>query len=196
MRNNLHGSFHEQGRVEEVYQNISPIKLVREKGSLAQIAKFAIYLAIVVVASMIVNAFLFGCARADTVTVTAYSQHSETASGSRPGVGTIAVSRDLLKELPFGSLIHVDDMGLFEVCDVMHPRKCKSLDVYVKTEKEAKHFGVKKKKIVVVHRAKKSKSDAIRTTGDIAVQKGRKDEVAPWSGPLPQNLFDKRRLLR
>ena len=135
---------------------------------------------------------LAGVTNAETVTVTAYSQHTETASGARPGVGTVAVSRDLLEVYPFGSLIHLDEIGVLEVCDVMHKKKCKAVDVYVKTPKEAKAFGVKKKKLMAVHHAKKQKGGKTNSpAGSGAVQKGRQGEVSSWAGPLPSGLFKK-----
>lgn len=133
--------------------------------------------------------------RPETVQVTAYSGHSETASGVRPQPGTIALSRNLIKDIPFGSIIHLDDFGTFEVCDVMHPRKCNAVDVFVKTEHEAKGIGVQYKKLTVVHRAKKKtqkeRTQAVATAGSNTTQKRGQNKETPWTGPLPDRLFNK-----
>lgn len=113
-------------------------------------------------------------ARAEELTVTAYSQDGETATQEKPRPGMVAVSRDLLaNDMPFGSIIAIDGIGELEVCDVMHKRKCKSLDVYMKSEKEAKKFGRKKLHVRVVRYGKKKKAatDTIRPTWDHLFQK-------------------------
>lgn len=109
-----------------------------------------------------------------TMTVTAYSQGDETATQEKPRPGMVAVSRDLLaNDMPFGSIITIDGIGELEVCDVMHKRKCKSLDVYMKSEKEAKKFGRKKLHVRIVRHGKKEKAatDTIRPTWNHLFQK-------------------------
>ena len=159
---------------------------MRTFGDLIVLIFFVLFTAFVLLLSFL------SMAKSEIVTVTAYSQDTETASGSRPGVGTVAVSRDLLEQYPFGSLIHLDGISVLEVCDVMHKKKCKSVDVYTRTGKEAKAFGVKKKKLMAVHRAKKQKGGQTNSpAGSGDVQKGRQGEVSSWAGPLPSGLFTK-----
>ena len=127
----------------------------------------------------------------ETVKVTAYSGHLESASGVRPRPGTVALSHNLLQDIPFGSIIHLDDFGLLEVCDVMHPRKCNAVDVFVKSENEADKIGVQHKKMTVVHRAekKKKRAQAATPTRSDTVEKGGPNTQASWAGPLPDRLF-------
>lgn len=88
------------------------------------------------------------------ITVTAYSPKVEecddtpyvTASQRPVREGTIAVSRDLEKELGWklGDRVYLDGLGVFEVWDRMHRRWEKRVDVFFFDTNEAKIFGVKK----------------------------------------------------
>ncbi|MCL4455182.1 MAG: 3D domain-containing protein [Deinococcus sp.] len=91
-----------------------------------------------------------------------------TATGARTRVGIIAVSRDLLKVLPYGSRVRLEDLGsrssgrgrglfnslfkdtVFVVEDTMHSRKRGQIDVWFPERREAIRFGVRNVKVTVV----------------------------------------------
>jgi len=76
------------------------------------------------------------------VTATAYNSDPAqtdstpliTASGTRARVGTLAVSRDLLKLLPYGTTVYV-------VEDTMHPRWERRVDFWMPDRQAARRFG-------------------------------------------------------
>lgn len=80
-----------------------------------------------------------------------------TASGTKTGLGTIALSRDLIKRYagesaPFSygdTVIAMKIYGEFTVEDTMHPRKEKRGDVWLPTRKEANAFGIDKNVILI-----------------------------------------------
>ena len=73
-----------------------------------------------------------------------------TASGTRPQLGTIALSQDLIKRYagesaPFSygdTVIAMKVYGEFIIEDTMHPRKQNRGDVWLPTRKEANAFGI------------------------------------------------------
>ncbi|GGN06726.1 hypothetical protein GCM10007092_22010 [Thermus composti] len=81
-----------------------------------------------------------------------------TATGMRTRLGVLAVSRDLLKILPFGTKVRLKDLGsiygrgkgqfdylfrdrIFVVADVMNARWTKKLDVWLPDRALALKFG-------------------------------------------------------
>lgn len=66
-----------------------------------------------------------------------------TASGKKPKVGYIAISRDLLKNgWEIGKRVYIENMGIFEIQDKMHMKMKNSIDVYMLSRKAALEFGV------------------------------------------------------
>ena len=96
------------------------------------------------------------------VTVTAYnavksqtdSTPNLTASNKKPIEGYCGVSRDLEKllGLKFGDFIYLEDIGSFQFQDRMHKRKKMQVDIFMKSVKKAKEFGVKTTKMIVIRR--------------------------------------------
>jgi 3D (Asp-Asp-Asp) domain-containing protein len=87
------------------------------------------------------------------VTVTAYSAEvrqtdstpNETAFLTKVRPWTIAVSRDLLKlGWKPGSCVWLDQIGLFEINDLMNVRFKNRIDVFFHDRKIAKAFGIKR----------------------------------------------------
>ncbi|GAB5603122.1 3D domain-containing protein [Thermus sp. FJN-A] len=81
-----------------------------------------------------------------------------TATGMRTRLGVLAVSRDLLRVLPFGTKVRLRDLGsiygrgkgqfdplfrdrVFVVADVMHPRMREKVDVWLPDRATALRFG-------------------------------------------------------
>lgn len=94
-----------------------------------------------------------------------------TATGARTRIGIIAVSRDMLRELPYGSKVMLEDLGtpaglgkgrfnylfkdrVFVVEDTMHPRKRERLDVWLPDRNTAIRFGVRNVKVTVLQRGR------------------------------------------
>jgi 3D (Asp-Asp-Asp) domain-containing protein len=93
-----------------------------------------------------------------------------TATGSRTRVGIIAVSRDMLGSLPYGSRVTLEDMGssrggagrfnylfnnrVFVVEDTMHPRKREQIDVWLTDRGMAIRFGVRSLRVTIVQRGR------------------------------------------
>ncbi|GAA6756902.1 3D domain-containing protein [Thermus thalpophilus] len=90
-----------------------------------------------------------------------------TATGMRARLGVLAVSRDLLKVLPYGTKVRLRDLGsvygrgkgqfdylfqgrLFVVADVMHPRMREKVDVWLPDRATAVRFGRRWVELVVV----------------------------------------------
>lgn len=93
------------------------------------------------------------------VTVTAYSpRESETddtpyttAFMQKVKPGQIAVSRDLFNDgWIAGKSVYIDQIGVFVIADLMHPRKKKHLDVFFNSTNEAIEFGIKKSKAILL----------------------------------------------
>lgn len=93
------------------------------------------------------------------VKVTAYSARMSetdstptiTASNKKVKEGYIALSRDLEKrfKLKFGDKIYLSNIGVFEFQDRMHRRKRNQVDIFMKSTKKAKEFGVQKGMLIV-----------------------------------------------
>ncbi|WP_036198589.1 3D domain-containing protein [Meiothermus ruber] len=94
-----------------------------------------------------------------------------TATGARTRIGIIAVSRDMLRELPYGSKVMLEDLGtpggknkgrfnylfknrVFVVEDTMHPRKREQLDVWLPDRSTAIRFGVRYVRVTVIQRGR------------------------------------------
>jgi 3D (Asp-Asp-Asp) domain-containing protein len=92
----------------------------------------------------------------------------KTATGARTRFGIVALSRDLLRNIPYGSRIVLEDMGswsngsgrgkynamlskmIFVVEDTMHPRKKGTVDVWFPARRQAILWGARKLRIRVV----------------------------------------------
>jgi 3D (Asp-Asp-Asp) domain-containing protein len=70
------------------------------------------------------------------------STPSITASGTQTRVGVLAVSRDLLKLLPYGTTVYV-------VEDTMHPRWTRRLDFWMSAHRDAVTFGLRTGRLLV-----------------------------------------------
>jgi 3D (Asp-Asp-Asp) domain-containing protein len=92
----------------------------------------------------------------------------KTATGARTRFGIVALSRDLLRSIPYGSRIVLEDMGswsngsgrgkynrmlstmIFVVEDTMHPRKKGTVDVWFPARRQAIQWGARRLRIRVV----------------------------------------------
>lgn len=93
------------------------------------------------------------------VTVTAYhpgvycrgSRKGVTASGQKVSEGMLAVSRDVERtlNLDFGDRVLLHGLGVFEFQDRMNPRCQQKVDIFMKTKKKAKQFGVRRYVVLV-----------------------------------------------
>jgi 3D (Asp-Asp-Asp) domain-containing protein len=91
-----------------------------------------------------------------------------TSTGARTRYGIIALSRDLLKRIPYGSKVRLQDNGswkngrgygkynamlkdtVFVVEDTMHPRKSGTVDVWLPARDRAMQWGVRSLKMQIV----------------------------------------------
>lgn len=115
-----------------------------------------------------------------TLKSTAYNSHSSqtdrtpfiTATGARTRFGVIALSRDMLRSVPYGSLVRIEDLGawgsgrgrgtynrmlsgvLFQVEDTMHPRKLRTVDVWFYSRSQALQWGARQVKLTIVRRGR------------------------------------------
>ncbi|MBI5811643.1 MAG: 3D domain-containing protein [Meiothermus silvanus] len=127
-----------------------------------------------VLALVIVNAGLAQAPRTYILTATAYTSSVRetdptphiTATGARTRIGIVAVSRDLLRTLPYGSKVRLDDLGtvrggrgqfnylfrdtVFVVEDTMNPRKRNHIDVWLPDRSTAFRFGVRNVRVTVL----------------------------------------------
>ena len=111
---------------------------------------------------------------------TAYNSHSSqtdrtpfiTATGARTRFGVIALSRDMLRSVPYGSLVRIEDLGawgsgrgrgtynrmlsgvLFQVEDTMHPRKIRTVDVWFYSRSQALQWGARQVKLTIIRRGR------------------------------------------
>ncbi len=92
-------------------------------------------------------------------TVTAYSPTERecddtpflAASGTRPKVGTVAVSRNLFYSgWAFGSRIYIEGLGIYRINDLMHPRWENRIDIFLESEWLARRFGRKEARVVLL----------------------------------------------
>jgi 3D (Asp-Asp-Asp) domain-containing protein len=97
--------------------------------------------------------------RSVQVTVTAYTacptetnnDPGRTASMVKPRPGIIAVSRDLFDAgWTFGSKVYLEGIGIYEIQDLMNQRFEKRLDVFIGSKKQAKQFGIKQTKALLL----------------------------------------------
>jgi 3D (Asp-Asp-Asp) domain-containing protein len=92
----------------------------------------------------------------------------KTSTGARTRFGVVALSRDLLRSIPYGSRVVLEDMGswsngtgrgkynamlskmIFVVEDTMHPRKKGTVDVWFPARRQAIQWGARKLRIRIV----------------------------------------------
>ncbi|MFZ5991284.1 MAG: 3D domain-containing protein [Deinococcota bacterium] len=127
-----------------------------------------------VLALVIVNTGLAQAPRTYILTATAYTSSVRetdptphiTATGARTRIGIVAVSRDLLRTLPYGSKVRLEDLGtvrggrgqfnylfrdtVFVVEDTMNPRKRNHIDVWLPDRSTAFRFGVRNVRVTVL----------------------------------------------
>jgi 3D (Asp-Asp-Asp) domain-containing protein len=105
---------------------------------------------------------LSGTAYTSTVRQTDRSPHI-TATGARTKLGVVALSRDMLRYIPYGSVITIQDYGSsrgkfnsflasrqFVVEDTMHRRMQNKIDVWLPDYGTAIRFGKRTLKVTVV----------------------------------------------
>lgn len=111
---------------------------------------------------------------------TAYNSHVSqtdrtpfiTATGARTRFGVIALSRDMLRSVPYGSLVRIEDLGawgsgrgrgtynrmlsgvVFQVEDTMHPRKMRTVDVWFYSRSQALQWGARQVKLTMIRRGR------------------------------------------
>jgi 3D (Asp-Asp-Asp) domain-containing protein len=91
-----------------------------------------------------------------------------TATGARTRFGVVALSRDLLRRIPYGSIVRIEDLGSwsngrgrgaynrmlsgvnFIVEDTMHPRKRNTVDVWMPTRRAAIQWGARQIRVTVI----------------------------------------------
>jgi 3D (Asp-Asp-Asp) domain-containing protein len=83
-----------------------------------------------------------------------------TATGARTRFGIVALSRDMLRRIPYGSLVRLEDLSgrfnymlrgmSFVVEDTMHPRKYGQVDVWFPAYGQAISWGVRQVRLTVV----------------------------------------------
>lgn len=90
-----------------------------------------------------------------------------TATGARTRMGIIAVSRDMLRGLPYGSRVMLQDLGsvkgrgvgrfnyllrdrVFIVEDTMNPRIRNRIDIWLPNRRLALNFGARKLQVTVL----------------------------------------------
>jgi 3D (Asp-Asp-Asp) domain-containing protein len=96
-----------------------------------------------------------------------------TATGARTRFGVIALSRDMLRTIPYGSLVKIEDLGAwgsgrgrgkynrmlssvtFQVEDTMHPRKVRTVDVWFYSRSQAMQWGARQVKLTVVRHGRR-----------------------------------------
>jgi len=92
-------------------------------------------------------------------TVTAYSPTKRecdntpflAASGRRPRIGTVAVSRDLFYSgWAFGSRIYIEGLGIYKINDLMHERWKSRIDVFMSNTRLARRFGRREARVVLL----------------------------------------------
>lgn len=94
-----------------------------------------------------------------TVTITAYtarkqecdSRPDRNAIMEKPKPGTVAVSRDLHGQgWSLGKRVYIDQIGVYKIADLMHPKHENRIDVLVASVKEARRFGAKETTAVLL----------------------------------------------
>ncbi|GGJ20119.1 3D domain-containing protein [Deinococcus roseus] len=86
-----------------------------------------------------------------------------TATGARTRFGIVALSRDMLRKIPYGSKVRIELLGkgasyynrllsqtVFVVEDTMHPRKYGQVDIWMRSSSEARSWGVRQVRLTVL----------------------------------------------
>ncbi|GEM45128.1 3D domain-containing protein [Deinococcus cellulosilyticus] len=86
-----------------------------------------------------------------------------TATGARTRFGIVALSRDMLRKIPYGSKVKIELLGkgasyynrllsqtVFVVEDTMHPRKYGQVDIWMRSMSEARSWGVRQVRLTVL----------------------------------------------
>ena len=91
-----------------------------------------------------------------------------TATGARTRFGVVALSRDLLRRIPYGSIVRIEDLGSwangrgrgtynrmlsgvnFIVEDTMNARKRNTIDVWMPTRRAAIQWGARQIRVTVI----------------------------------------------
>lgn len=81
------------------------------------------------------------------VTARAYSGGGRTKTGQKAKVGRIAVDPKVIK---LGTWLYVEGYGMCQASDIGSKIKGKKIDVYKKTNKQCRKWGVKKPKIYII----------------------------------------------
>ena len=111
-----------------------------------------------------------------TAKSTAYNSHPSqtdstpfvTATGARTRFGVVALSRDLLRQIPYGSIVRIEDLGNwgngrgrgtynrmlagvnFIVEDTMNARKRNTVDVWMPSRRGAIQWGARQIRVTVI----------------------------------------------
>lgn len=83
-----------------------------------------------------------------------------TATGTRTRPGVVALSRDMLRQFPYGTKVTIEDLSgryssqfrgrVFIVEDTMAARKTNSLDIWMSSRGDAMRFGARQIRITAV----------------------------------------------
>lgn len=90
------------------------------------------------------------------LSITGYCLTGPTATGTKPRVGIIALSQDLIKTYtkgaPFryGDTVHIHGVGKFVIEDCMAETWNNRGDIWFPTKEEAKNWGIRRVKVSVV----------------------------------------------
>ena len=72
-----------------------------------------------------------------------------TSTGDSVSWGTVAFSRDLLSKYGYGTVVFVEEMGLFRVSDTMDRRKRSQIDIWFPRTEDARRFGIKNLRVYI-----------------------------------------------
>ena len=73
-----------------------------------------------------------------------------TSSGKKVGVGYVAAD---IRILPYGSLIYIEGMGVYEVQDTGGAIKGNKIDIYYENLQDALNFGRQWRNVIVLHKS-------------------------------------------
>jgi 3D (Asp-Asp-Asp) domain-containing protein len=91
-----------------------------------------------------------------------------TATGARTRFGVVALSRDLLRRIPYGSIVRIEDLGSwasgrgrgtynrmlsgvnFIVEDTMNARKRNTIDVWMPSRRAAIQWGARQIRVTII----------------------------------------------
>lgn len=88
-----------------------------------------------------------------TFVATAYSLRGKMANGQQVHAGAIAADPRIL---PIGTIVRVDGMGTFVVKDTGGAIKGRRLDIWMKSRKDALHFGRRNVTLRIISYPKRS----------------------------------------